>query len=231
MIVIDANVLSLFLYPSSSVPNDFKTKKPIPGARERVQALISEIESNGDLVVIPAPVLSEALVVAAPDVGPYVDVLEKSPHFQVAPFGQKAAIELALHLKAAKAAGDKRDGLAADECIWDKVNFDRQIVAIAKVVGALVIYSTDRHVHLHAEKWGIVCKNISDIAEPQPVLELFNEPEEEARRSEPASPGIPGGGDRPVEGEAGAETAEAEEIDLSVELSSEDRKGGCPARS
>lgn len=190
MIVIDTNVLSIFLYENCSVPNDFRTKQPIPRARERVQALISEIEKNGDRVVIPAPVLGEALVVAAPDVWPYLDILNSSPHFRISPFGEKAAIEVALHLKAAKIAGDKRDGLAADECIWDKVNFDRQIVAIAKVEGASTIYSTDRHVHLHAEKWGIDCKNISDVVEPQLGLELFNEPEEDkqATRNEEPEP-------------------------------------------
>jgi hypothetical protein len=206
MIAIDTNVLSIFLYPNASVPHDFKTQEPIPRARERVQELIESIEENGDLVIVPAPALSEALVVAAPDVGEYVEILNSSAHFRVAPFGQRAAIEVALHLKKAKVAGDKRDGLSAEECIWDKINFDRQITAIAKVEGVSVIYSTDRHIHIHAEKWGIPCRNISELADPTAAQEVLFDASKETAQSGPAQIRGSGGGD--PESQAGTENSE-----------------------
>jgi hypothetical protein len=180
MIVVDTNVLSLFLYPNASVPDDFRTKQPIPHAKERVKVLVADIEQQGEIVIIPAPALAEALVVAAPDVEKYLEILAASPCFIVEPFGQKAAVEVALHLKAAKVAGDKRDQLSADDCLWDKVNFDRQIVAIAKTRGA-IIYSTDRHIHHHAELWGVPHQHIADLRDPVTVVrqtELFDAKEQ-----------------------------------------------------
>jgi len=128
MIAFDANVLSLVLYPKSSVPLDFRDRKPILYARERIDALITELDGK-ETIIVPTPALSEALVVVAPDVQPYIDLLSNTRHFQIKPFGLKAAVEVALRVKEAKRKGDKRDGIVGD---WDKIKYDRQIVAIAK---------------------------------------------------------------------------------------------------
>ena len=56
------------------------------------------------------------------------------------PFETRAAIEVALMTRNAKSGGDKKGGLDAP---WAKVKFDRQIVAIAKVVQASAIYTDD----------------------------------------------------------------------------------------
>jgi predicted nucleic acid-binding protein len=67
----------------------------------------------------------------------------------VVPFDTRAAIELAVMTRNAIDQGDKRGGVDAP---WNKVKFDRQIVAIAKVAGATTIYSDDLQLRTFAEQ-------------------------------------------------------------------------------
>ena len=53
---------------------------------------------------------------------------------------------------AAIADGDKREGLSSS---WNKIKFDRQIVAIAKVAKVSTIYSDDKNLGKIAEAQGI----------------------------------------------------------------------------
>jgi predicted nucleic acid-binding protein len=172
MILFDCSVLCLTLYPEAGIPNDFRTDKPSEFAKERVDGLIAGAEQGSEIILIPTPALSEVLVVVAPDVQKYLDELSNQACFKVVPFGERAAIEVALRTKAAKKRGDKREGVAS---AWDKVKYDRQIVAIAKVEGASIIYSTDRHIHAHAELWGIKVLNISDLPIPAKQGDFFPE--------------------------------------------------------
>lgn len=151
------------MYPDAGIPNDFKTGKPIEHAKQRIDGLLADAEKNGDVILIPTPTLSEVLVVVAPDVQEYLDELANQSYFKVVPFGERAAIEVALRTKAAKLKGDKKEGVAS---AWDKVKYDRQIIAIAKVEGASIVYSTDRHIHVHGTAWGIKVLNISDLPIP-----------------------------------------------------------------
>lgn len=172
MILFDCSVLCLTLYSNAGIPNDFRTGKPIEFAKERVDALITSAEQGVEIILIPTPALSEVLVVVAPDVQKYLEELSNQACFKVVPFGERAAIEVALRTKAAIKKGNKREGV---ESAWDKVKYDRQIVAIAKVEGASVIYSTDRHIHAHAELWGIKVLNVSDIPIPAKQGDLYSE--------------------------------------------------------
>ena len=62
----------------------------------------------------------------------------------------------------------------ATQSSWAKVKFDRQIVAIAKVVGATSIYSTDTDVAKHAREAGIPSVSLEDLPNPPmpPQIEL-----------------------------------------------------------
>jgi hypothetical protein len=163
MIAFDCSVLCLTIYPNAGIPYDFKTGLPIDNAKARVDGLIVESEKSGEIILIPTPALSETLVVVAPSIQNYLDELANQAYFKVVPFGERAAIEVALRTKLAINQGDKKEGVPS---AWDKVKYDRQIVAIAKVEGASIIYSTDRHIHAHAGLWGIKVLNISDLPIP-----------------------------------------------------------------
>lgn len=222
MIVLDANVLSLIIYPKSSVPLDFRTGRPILYAKERIDSLIAEIEASGDKILIPTPALSEALVVVAPDVQAYLDILSGSDCFQVKSFGTKAAVEVALRVKSAKAKGDKREGVVGE---WDKIKYDRQIVAIAKAEGAKTVYSTDRDVHDHCKLWGIDVLNVSDIPIPEAQRSLY-EPEQKSSPEAPADASaahIRRSGNGHPESEAGTEEKKAEAESQRAEAASEEK--------
>jgi hypothetical protein len=76
----------------------------------------------------------------------------------------RAAIELAAMSRAALGRKGKRGGATA---IWAKVKFDRQIVAIAKVIGATEIYSDDGHVSRLAKQANIKCIGVADLPLPE----------------------------------------------------------------
>ena len=211
MVGIDANVLSLFLFPSASAPNDFRTKKPIDRAHERAEFLIADLQERGETVLIPTPALSEVLVVV-PDINRCMEILQAKGCFKIGNFGERAAIEVALRIRLALKAGDKSEAVASP---WQKVKYDRQIVAISKVEGCAVLYSTDEDIHKHGSLWKLPVLNISDVKLGGQTILPF-EPNEETKekneeQTQPTPPEVSGSPPGPPPSEAGAETAEAKE--------------------
>jgi hypothetical protein len=170
MIAIDAGVLSLLLFPSASVPNDFRTGNPIERARDRINALVFRIEKSGETILIPTPALSEVLVCSS-NPNKHLQILQARSCFAIKPFGERAAIEIAIRTRAALSAKDKKEGIDAP---WQKVKYDRQIIAISKVEGASVLYSLDEHIHAHAKLWKLPVESVADIAPPAVQEQLFN---------------------------------------------------------
>ena len=96
----DNNVLCLLLHPDADVPADPKTKKPIVRAKDRISYLVEKLRESGSRILIPTPVLMEFMTYAAPD---YLNVINASAHFEIAPFDQRAAIEAGRAIHKAKA--------------------------------------------------------------------------------------------------------------------------------
>jgi hypothetical protein len=72
--------------------------------------------------------------------------------------------------RAALEQGDKRGGVDAP---WNKIKFDRQIVAVAKVAGVTAIYSDDRQLRAFAEQQGLRVMGLADLPLPrEPELPL-----------------------------------------------------------
>lgn len=128
MVVIDATMLLLFLRPDIPGPKDAQGR-PLPYARQRIQHLVAQLDDKpGEIIAIPAPVLSEVLIRRSPlETRQIIALPNKRGVFSIEPFDQRAAIELAQMLK-------KRPGKGPET--WAKLKFDCQIVAIAKVGGA-----------------------------------------------------------------------------------------------
>ena len=133
----DNNVLCLLLHPDADVPDDPRTQKPVFRAQDRMSYLVEQFRETGSRILLPTPVLAEFLTFAASD---YLAVINASAHFEVAPFDQRAAIEVARAIRKAKAGPGKKLGLDAG---WQKIKVDWQIAAIAKVAGADTLYTTD----------------------------------------------------------------------------------------
>jgi predicted nucleic acid-binding protein len=133
VVVFDASFLIMLLDPK------------VKGAGEvdaRLAHLIETLDKRKDDIVVPTPALSEVLIGAGDAAPAYLDILNRSSRFKIAPFGTRAAVEAAARHREAIGAGDKKEGAPS----WAKVKFDRQIVAIAKVEGATRIYSEDADV-------------------------------------------------------------------------------------
>ena len=171
MRAIDATTLSLLVDPDADIPADEKTGKRPECARERLDFLIETLDAERVKLLVPAPALSEVLILAE-DAGPaLLDDINSSSVFKVEDFNQLAAIEAAaIHLALAKA---KTKNLSGSKV---KTKYDVQIVAIAKVNGADTIYSEDGDIKRLAEQAGIKFVQIADLPmPPAKQTELFEE--------------------------------------------------------
>ena len=139
MVVLDASFVLLLIQPDAKAPIDPTTKTAVEKCKTRIEHLIAELGEAKTAVIVPAPALAEFLVRAGPAATGYLQELQNERAIRVEPFGQRAAIECALLIDGAKKAG--KSTKPGDT--WAKVKFDRQIIAIAKVVGAKTIYTND----------------------------------------------------------------------------------------
>lgn len=62
----DTTIVSVLLNPDAAIPLDSATGKPVDLAKERVQALITELQKAKQKIVIPTPVVAEILTVVGP---------------------------------------------------------------------------------------------------------------------------------------------------------------------
>lgn len=126
--------------PETPVPAD-PNGAAIDQVSERIKHLIETLGKSHTKVIIPAPVLSEALILETPQNSQaIIERIQKSSAFQISPFDTPAALELAAMSRNAVRKGNKKEN---PDATWAKLKFDRQIVAIAKVCGATAIYSDD----------------------------------------------------------------------------------------
>jgi hypothetical protein len=167
VIAFDTTALSL-VWVGGSIPTSRLTLKPVKFAKERVEALIKEIAAKQDVILIPAPVLSEVIVRIPAKADELIQHLRTSPWFRVGDFNSAAAVDLALRTAKALAAGDKREGLKDPP--WTKIKFDRQIVSIAIVNQASEIISDDGDVAAIGERWNFRVRRVEDLPVPPELV-------------------------------------------------------------
>lgn len=172
-VAFDATMLLLLLRPGVRAPADPSTGRPVEHAEERIARLVGDLEKARVRIVVPTPALSELLVHAG-NAGPeLVEQLTRSSAFRLAPFDTLAAVEVAEMTRTALAAGDKRGGATGT---WAKVNYDRQLVAIAKVVRADTIYTDDEELRKFAESQGLKVIRLAELPLPQRTARAELEP-------------------------------------------------------
>jgi predicted nucleic acid-binding protein len=142
MVVFDTTFLSQLLYEKSRPPLDHSTKQPIERAKERIEYLIEKLNEGRQKIIIPTPVLTELLAVSN-NPQELLERISSSRWFEIYPFDQKAAIECAEFIRAAKKPHEKKEFPST----WAKAKFDYQIIAAAIVVGADTIYTDDEDIH------------------------------------------------------------------------------------
>ena len=167
MVAFDAHFLMLAL--RSALPTS------VDRAKERVEKLLTDLQQSGERIVIPTPALCEFLVHAGTAGPQYIDTLQKSLKFKVAPFSVRAAVEVASAIEIAIKKGNKRGG---SKDTWAKVNFDRQIAAIAKVEGCHTIYSDDDGLKKFAERLKLKVVTLAELDLPPSKHPLIDKMEE-----------------------------------------------------
>lgn len=181
MIGFDAHFVMLALRPAVPASVDH--------AKDRVLHLLEQLQSAKERIVIPTPALTEFLVHAEAAAPGYLDELQHSSRFKIAPFGIRAAVEVAAEIEAAVVKKDKRDGTRDT---WAKVNFDRQIAGICKVEGCHTIYTDDSGLKKFSEKLGLKVVGLDDLdlppkAVPPPLIQQMMDHEDEQKASAPAA--------------------------------------------
>lgn len=131
---------------------------------------MQEIQDGGEQVLIPAPALAEVLATPDCDIDEVLSVLRASAYIRIGDFDQRAAVELALRLRAALASGDIREGVTTTKT---RMKFDRQIVAIALTNGARILYSDDEGVKRFGERSGLPVIRTADLPLPAVQQDLF----------------------------------------------------------
>ncbi|MDB5692131.1 MAG: hypothetical protein JWO81_1194 [Alphaproteobacteria bacterium] len=161
-VAFDSTTLSILLNPDAKIPNDPATGKPPDLAKERVQALVQKLQKEKEKIVIATPVTAEILTVVGPTYADYLAIINKSRVFEVAPFDEIAAIELAFLNRDVFAVGDAKNRLEP----YQKIKVDRQIVAICKVTGCNTLYTDDKGLITRAKLCGIETIRVCDLPIP-----------------------------------------------------------------
>jgi hypothetical protein len=180
MVAFDNTILSILLFPDAEV-HEGDDAKPVERARDRVNALIQELANAGEQVLLPSPALAEVLATPACDMEEVLSALRASAFIRIGDFDQRAAVELAVRLRAAVAAGDIREGVNTTKT---QMKFDRQIVAIALTNGARVLYSDDYGVKHFGTRAGLKVNRTSDLPIPAIQQDLFEGGKGETAQSE-----------------------------------------------
>lgn len=169
ILAVDSTALALLINPRALPPHDPNTGAGVAHAHERVTALLKSLSSS-DAIIVPTPVLAEVLVKAGEGAPAVFEALQGQARVRVASFDERAAIELAVMTKMALSSGDKRGGSNEP---WQKVKFDRQILAIARVAGADRIYSDDAKLKEFASKVEMDVVSTWELPIPEGLDNLF----------------------------------------------------------
>lgn len=150
IVAFDCNALTCLTGPDC----DDKTK---------LTHLFAHIDKKRGRAILPTPALAEYLVKADKAGLALIETLDNRASVKVGEFDIAAAYEASNMDAAAIGRGHKKDGSDND---WQKVKYDRQIVAIAKVHGAKLIVSNDNGVRWAAARVGMKGMGIDELPLP-----------------------------------------------------------------
>lgn len=170
ILAFDSSTLTLLINPNARPPNDPETGEPLAFSKVRIEGLISSLTAS-DALLVPTPVLAEVLVEAG-DGGPaLLEKIQTLARIRIAPYDTRAAVETAFMEREARALGSKK---GASDQPWQKVKFDRQIIAISRVARADAIYSDDEKLCSFAKSVGVEVRSTWELPVPDGSRDLFS---------------------------------------------------------
>jgi predicted nucleic acid-binding protein len=187
IVAFDTSILILLFDKKARAPKDPKNGLPVADCQPRIEFLVSTLSRiKGAQIIVPTPTLAELFVYITPEAAStYLAMLGRIRGFKISPFSVRAAIEFAEIqreiLNSQKLRPEERARLS-------KPKFDHQIVAVAKVEGASIIYSDDERLGKFAKRLGIKTVGVAELplppAEAQASLP-FEPPESTLPSDEP----------------------------------------------
>ncbi len=173
IVAFDASVLVYIVTSDAKAPVDLATGQVVSRCKERVDYLITKLQQDRAKIIVPTPSLAEVLV-HAEQAGPeFLRIIGSSRHFRIVAFDERAAVEFAARQAERKAAGVKSSAPTRA-----KAKFDDQIVSIAAVESATVIYSDDPDIKKLAgsrfDVIGIAALPLPPERPAPPLLSLMN---------------------------------------------------------
>lgn len=186
MVVFDNSIFCLVLHP------DARARSEVDSPKERVGFLLDSLKERKEAVILPAPAFAEFLILAGEDAPKYISKIRENCVFRIEPFDDRAAIEIAQIEIEARNKGNKRGSAEGEE--WQKVKFDRQIVAIARVNNAKPIYSDDPDIVKHGKDCDVEVISLSSLPMPpshQPKLPWEGNNERQTAEGSQASDASP----------------------------------------
>jgi hypothetical protein len=163
MVIFDATMLMLLIRPDAGRPIDSSTGEPINYVGERIAYFVEQQEKTKTRIGLPTPALSEVLVRAGDSAVQILEKIKEFSVFEILPFDELCAIEVALMTKKGLDSGDKKAGSVE---IWNKIKYDRQIVAIARVRQASAIYTDDAGLGNTATRVGLPVVGLAGLQLP-----------------------------------------------------------------
>ena len=163
----DTGFLHVLFDPKARVPHDKVTGQPIVDrVQERIDHLVQTMSQRHDKIVIPAPVLAEFLLLGADRRNEYLTIIRRKAVFEIAGFDDPEAVELVEYTL--RLSPTKKMKARSPET-WAKLNYDRQILAIALTRRVEALYTMDNAVHKLAKQLGIKPCGLMDLPVPPPV--------------------------------------------------------------
>ena len=120
MVVFDATILMLLIHPDSGRPIDPATGELVSHVPERIAHFVAQNDKAKTHIGIPTPALSEALVRSGATMGKVLEKIKEFSVFEILPFDELSAIEVAIVTKNAIDEGDKKSG---SHEVWAKVKY------------------------------------------------------------------------------------------------------------
>ena len=135
--VFDASVLIFLFEKDAAGPLDKATGLQVTRCYDRVNHLVATLTRDRSKIIIPTPALGEILVKAGAAGPEWLRIISDNRNIRVASFDLRTAVEFAAMQRERKEAAIKGTEPKV------KAKFDDQIIAIARIEGAGVIYSSD----------------------------------------------------------------------------------------
>jgi hypothetical protein len=142
-VAVDASFLGALL--------DQRARRAVPQGPDAIVDLIDNLSVQKAKVIVPTPALAEVLTHAPTVAQAYLGLVKRCACFQIRPFDDKASMELVRLLGTSHPA------------MKELLNFDRQIVAIARAYGATVLYADDEKVVQFATECGLPAVRFKEL--------------------------------------------------------------------